>query len=418
MSDSTSASAWAKPGNPDETWRLITNGHLVLPKGEVMEGGSVLIVDGRIRDLYSKTPASLLLERDNVEVIDATGCWVTPGLIDQHINGAYGVPFNTATTEQIRSCLKMLLSHGVTSICPTLITASNIELLGAFARLEELMINQHLTHCRSLGFHLEGPFLNPEYRGAHPKAHLLPPTLEHLQQMMAPNLRILTLAPELDPYGDLVEMITSKGIRVNIGHTAADIDIARKAFDAGAKCVTHFFNAMPGFHHRKPGLLAAACLDDSVYVELIADGHHSAVDALALVMKLKPADRIILVSDANTLMGANVGQSTQFGGQRITLTADGSINEEGKLAGATCLLDGAIRNLVKWHLASFPQAVQMATANPARYLGENTHFGELKPDALADIALWDRQSLTIKQTLLQGRVVYEANQAEAAQKAS
>ena len=154
------------------------------------------------------------------------------------------------------------------------------------------------------------------------------------------------------------------------------------------------------------------------YVELIADGHHSAVDALALVMKLKPADRIILVSDANTLMGANVGQSTQFGGQRITLTADGSINEEGKLAGATCLLDGAIRNLVKWHLASFPQAVQMATANPARYLGENTHFGELKPDALADIALWDRQSLTIKQTLLQGRVVYEANQAEAAQKAS
>jgi N-acetylglucosamine-6-phosphate deacetylase len=130
-----------------------------------------------------------------------------------------------------------------------------------------------------------------------------------------------------------------------------------------------------------------------------------------MTLKFKSPDRVILVSDANALMGREQGDSVKFGGQQVTLTAQGSINEEGNLAGATCLLDGAIRNMVNWHILPFEQAIQLVTANPARYLGEAANLGQLAKNTLADVVLWDKADLSIKKVLVQGHVVFQAEAA-------
>jgi N-acetylglucosamine-6-phosphate deacetylase len=236
-----------------------------------------------------------------------------------------------------------------------------------------------------LGFNLEGPFLAAARRGAHDPIHLLVPadvqrpTLEPLID----GLRLLTIAPELPGASDLIRWLKGRGVATSIGHSAATLEEARAGFDAGAVSATHLFNAMSGVDHRAPGVAVAALLDDAVYVELIADGIHIHPGLWPLITRLKPADRLLLVSDAIALAGTGDGHGRIGGmevdvvGQRATLTGTST------LAGSVLALDTAVRNLVASGLP-LPAAVAAAGRNPLALL-DVTDRGHIAPGLRADL---------------------------------
>lgn len=388
---------------------MITGGDIVLPGGDVVPGGTLLIKRDRIAEILDKAPASLLFKEESVAVVDATGHWVTPGLIDQHLHGAFGVDFNQSSTEDMLHLFGELPRHGITSLLPTLISAPKLEMVTALTRLEEAMHLSGLPGARLLGIHLEGPFLNREFRGAHPVEDLLPLNERHLDDLLSPSVKRLTLAPELDPDCRFISRLAEQGFKCSVGHSGADYQTAMKSFQAGANCATHLFNAMAPLHHRKPSLLAAALLHDEVFVELIADGKHLSPTTVAMTLRLKPQDKPILISDCNALTGMAPGSARQFGRQTIRVDENQvAVNEEGRLAGGTDLVTDCVRNLVAWGVLPFPKAVQLATYNPALHLDEAAQVGQLAPHALADVVLWRQADLSIESVFMSGQCVFSA----------
>jgi N-acetylglucosamine-6-phosphate deacetylase len=394
---------------PYETTTLVlAGGDVILPGGQVLESASILIDHGFIQDIGKKPPTEW---DSDVTVIDASGHWITPGLIDQHMHGAFGIDFNQASIADIHKLLKILPQHGITGVLPTVMTASKLDMVASLTTLEEVSNTQEPLEARIFGLHLEGPFLSPEYRGAHPKEHLLTPSEENMEGLLPFSLKRLTLAPELDPQGKWISQLVGQDILCSIGHSGADFITATHAIRSGASCATHLFNAMARIDHRNPGIIQACLLDDNVFVELITDGKHLSPITIQMALRLKPLERAIIISDCNALTGMPAGSSMQFGNQHVTIHEEGALNEEGRLAGSTMLVTDCVRNLVFWNLLSFPDAVQMATHNPAQYLGESPRFGQITSGAMADIVLWNKADLQISEVFLGGIPVRQASTA-------
>ena len=236
-----------------------------------------------------------------------------------------------------------------------------------------------------LGFNLEGPFLAPDRRGAHDPALLRVPAdvgLEALEPLLD-GLRIVTIAPELDGALALIGWLRDRGVVSSLGHSAASIEVARAGYDAGASSTTHLFNAMSGIDHRSPGLAAAALLEDAAYVELIADTVHVHTDLFALITRLKPVDRLLLVSDAISLAGTPRGRG-RIGGLDVEV-ADGRVTLAGTstLAGSVLSLDVAVRNAVAAGIA-LPAAVAAASRNPLALIGVSDR-GRIAAEQRADL---------------------------------
>lgn len=390
-------------------WLMITGGDIVLPGGEVLGNGTVLVNQGMIQAITDQPPASLLLGQAEVSVVDATGHWITPGLIDQHLHGAFGIDFNQSSIEAIHDMLLALPRHGITGVVPTVISAPKLDMVAALATLEEVIHTLQRTEARVFGTHLEGPFLHPQYRGAHPASDLLSPSQEALEGLLSPSLKRMTVAPELDSACEMIETLVKQGILCSIGHSGADYPAARKAILAGASCATHLFNAMKRIDHRNPGIVEAVLLEDNLFAEFIADGHHLSPVIIRLALKTKPFEKLLLISDCNALTGLPMGSFMLFGKQRITACPEGPKNEEGNLAGSSTLLTDCVRNLVDWEVLPFPQAVQLATLHPAQYLGESPLFGRIATGAVADIVLWRKENLQISNVFLGGEPVEEMN---------
>lgn len=389
----------------EPAWLLITGGDVVLPDGDVLSGGCVVVQDGIIQEVTSAPPASLLLNTQNVQVVDVTGQWVTAGLVDQHLHGAFGADFNQSNTEAIRAMLKALPQYGITAILPTLMTAPKLDMVLALTQLEDMLQNPSPQEARMMGIHLEGPFLHPDYRGAHPKEDLLTPTETNFQGLIAPSVRRVTLAPDLPDALSAIASLVADNIQCSVGHTGASFEVAQAAFEAGATCATHLYNAMTPFTHRAPGIVGAALLNDNITVELITDGLHLSPQTVALTLKTKPIDKCVVISDCNALTGMTIGQTIQFGKQVVTLSANGPRNQQDRLAGSASLITDCIRNVVQWGLLPFEQAILLATQNPARYLGENELVGGLFAGALADIVVWQKSDLSLAHVFLGGEAV-------------
>lgn len=379
---------------------LITGGDVVLAQGQVLPNGAVLVSKGLIKGIFETTPNPK--ELNVSRIIDAKGHWVTPGLIDQHLHGAFGVDFNQGSIVEIKSLLKKLPSVGITAVVPTLITGAKTDMLGALARLEEIRHTQTPDEARVLGFHLEGPFINPRYHGAHPVADMLPLGPSTTEGFFSPSLKRITVAPELEEAIAFIDYCKQKDVLVSIGHSGANFATANHAINAGACCATHLYNAMTRFHHREPGIVAACLLHDDVFVELIADGKHIAPPTVQLTIKAKPFEKTILISDCNALTGLPAGSSMQFGNQTVTIHPDGPKNEDGNLAGSALFLSDCVKNVVEWGVLTFPYAVQMATSHPALHLKESALVGHIQPGAIADLVLWNKDTLDISQVLLNG----------------
>lgn len=324
------------------------------------------------------------------QLIDATDCYVTPALFDIQVNGAPECDFWTELTKsKINAFSERLLAHGVGSILPTLITG-DIKQLQTNRDFLKSQIGLTLSRqfagenaiVRMPGIHFEGPCISPEKPGVHPKEHLQPLSVDVLKKLIDETTRLLTLAPELDPSGNALSFLAEHRVAAALGHSNATYEEAQEAFNRGVGMMTHTYNALPAIHHRKPGAVTAAMLDRNVTCGVIPDGHHVDPAMVALLLRMKGIDKTILVSDV-----AAVGTS------------------QGGLVGSSILLDEAVRNIVNWGLATFREAIQMAAYNPARYFEMEKEIGALTPGAYADIVIWDRKTLAIKQVIFNGCVI-------------
>lgn len=336
----------------------VVSGRLVLD--DRVEAGLITVEDGRIVAVDSAGDA----------VSSETGVrFVAPGFVDVHVHGGGG---HNAMAEAgaLDGMARHLLRRGVTSFLPTAVTAPLSDLVGFAERVRAWVPVSPADGAEPLGFNLEGPFLAEVRRGAHDPAHLRAPAdirSDELEPLIA-GLRLITIAPELPGAIDLIGWLRERGVATSLGHSAATLVQARAGYVAGATSTTHLFNAMTGVDHRAPGLAVAALLDDAAYVELIADGVHVDPALWPLITRLKPADRLLLVSDAIALAGVGDGRGWIGGleveviGQRVTLVGTTT------LAGSVIALDDAVRNLVTSGVP-LPAAVAAASRNPLTMLG-------------------------------------------------
>lgn len=351
----------------------IVRGRLVLD--DAIVPGRLHVADGRIT----------AVEPDPAE---AAGPFVLPGFVDVHVHG-WGGHDAMGSTGDLDGMARALLRHGVTSFLPTAVTAS-LDTLRAFAdRVRGWMPSAPADGSAPLGFNLEGPFISPARKGAQNPAFIVDasqvafPTLEPL----LPGMRVMTVAPEIPGGLDLVRWLASNGVAPSMGHSAATLEEAQAGYAAGGRTTTHLFNAMTGIVHHAPGLAVAALTDDAAYVELIADGHHVHPSIWPIITRTKPADRLILVSDALAIAGTGEGRSTVGGldvevrGTRLTLLGTDT------LAGSVIALDSAVRNLVRSGLA-LPVASAAASRNPLALLGV-TDRGRLAVGQRADLVALD-----------------------------
>jgi len=365
---------------------VVRDGTLIIPDEERF--APIWLKDGLIEAISDCCPGA----DPSRPHLEADGCYVTPGLIDLQVNGGpecdlWADP-DDAALYQLR---KFMAGCGVTSFLPTLITDEIPRLKAKIARLgksgvsrepqADLVSDSQPVAARMLGLHLEGPFLSPERPGVHPPQSIQPLSSRAVRELVTDAVSLVTLAPEGDAGGQAIEFLKERGILVALGHSNATFEQAKAAFDRGVRLMTHTFNALPALHHRAPGAVGAALLDPRVYCCVIADGLHVNREIVELIVKLKGVERTILVTDR-----AAVGTT------------------QGGLVGSSLTLDQAVRNVVEWGIASFADAVRMASLNPAVALGLDRRLGRLSPGALADLVIWDAESLKIKHVVVGGRL--------------
>jgi N-acetylglucosamine-6-phosphate deacetylase len=322
------------------------------------------IEHGKIREIGEHLTA------DDLPCLDVGGDWISLGGVDLQINGALGLAFPDVRMEdfdRLNEICDYLWAQGVDGFLPTIVTTSIDNIHRSLAVFADFMSNQRQDTAQILGVHLEGPFLNRQKRGAHPAAYLLPLTLDRLDDVLgeyAHIVKAITLAPELDPTGEVVPYLRSLDIIVSLGHSLANLEQAESAFGSGASMVTHAFNAMPGLHHREPGLLGAALTHAGVQCGFIADGQHIHPTMLQLLLRSgNYTEGLFLVSDALSPLGLPDGKYP-WDTRKIEVIGGTARLPDGTLSGTTLSLLVGVQNLVKWGVCDIGHAIALATIAP------------------------------------------------------
>jgi N-acetylglucosamine-6-phosphate deacetylase len=359
---------------------------------ERIDDGAMVLEDGVISAIGPRASIRVPLKGRVVDFGDAI---LGPGLIDIHIHGGAGHDVMEGSDESLAAIERMLAGHGVTSYCPTTVTASldqllkSLEALGSAVKRAEGNGRYDPPRARPLGIHVEGPFLSHARSGAHLPLQLLPPTLEVFNQMWDAaegRIRVLTIAPELEGALELIGNASRRGVCVSMGHSNASLPEALAGIRAGARHATHCFNAMRPFDHRDPGLLGAILSDRMLTADIIVDGLHVDPLVVDLFMRAKGVDSAVLITDGISATGMPDG-TYRLGSYEVQVCG-GRCESHGKLAGSVLTLDRAVRNAMEFARLSFPQALRMATLNPACVLGIERRKGMLEAGADADVAVF------------------------------
>lgn len=381
--------------------RIIITGAEVYTPDLRISDSSVLIENGKISQIGQ---ANELADSAGLEWVDASGLILVPGFIELQINGAFGLDF-TAEPESIFQVAEKLPRFGVTSFLPTIVTSP----LEKVARAQEFLRagpREGFVGSRPLGLHVEGPFLNPERKGAHRQEYLrLPELKDYAHLSPQTGVRMVTLAPELPGALALIAELSRRGIVVSAGHSLASFEQAQAGFQAGIRYATHLFNAMSPLMQFDPGLPGAILSETGFRFGLIPDGIHVHPALVNLVWKLTGAGRMTLVSDAMAALGMPPGKFV-LGDLEVIVDETSARLPNGVLAGSVLDHPQALRNLMAFTGCSLEDALTCLTTTPAAVLGIDQSVGQIAPGFAADLVLMD-SGLRVVQTIIDGRVVYK-----------
>ena len=340
----------------------------------------LLMEDGRIIEVRSRSERELA---SGVSLVDFGDAILAPGFFDIHMHGGAGIDLMRAPADDLPRLGKFLASKGVTAYFPTTVAAPLDSTCAALDRLADAIEaaqneSTDVPAARPLGVHLEGPFLSHKRRGVHPPENLLAPTVDifdRLWQAARGHVRMMTIAPEIPGAIEVIAEAARRHVCVSIGHSDAEMPVAQRAVEAGARHATHTFNAMRPLDHRDPGILGEVLTDDRLSADIIADGIHLSPIVVKLFLHAKGKDRAVLITDAISATGMPDGHY-QLGPIEVEVK-DGKCTSGESLAGSVLTMDRAVRNVMKFSNWSMKDAVRAASLNAARAVGLDRQQGSL-----------------------------------------
>ncbi len=348
---------------------------------------------------------------ENLDITDplpyCEGQAVLPGFIDEHIHGAAGADAMDGDKKSLFTIADALVKEGTTAFLATTMTQSPENIKRALKNVDVCMKEQQ-SGAKILGAHLEGPFISEKHIGAQPLKYLKDPDVDFFNELSAAsgnNIRLITLAPEERGAAELIKAAVHNGATVSAGHTDAGAEQIAEAIKNGLSCITHTYNAMRPLHHRQIGTVGAAMLFDELYAEVICDLIHVSAPAVKLLVKNKPKNKIILITDAMRAKALSDGVS-ELGGQTVIVNGGEARLTDGTLAGSVLKMNDAVKNMVLKCGVPFTDAVDFATVNPANNLGLKG-YGEIKVGNFADFAVLDGE-FNVCATVVNGKVAYKS----------
>jgi N-acetylglucosamine-6-phosphate deacetylase len=402
---------------------VLSGAALVLPD-RILSPGTLTIEDGRIADIRADTATS-----GPSTAFAFHGHYIVPAFIDVHVHGVDGIDTHDGDSS-VRAMAARLPRYGVAAFCPTTVACGPHALRGVLDQIRHAREEPAPLAARVLPAHLESNFINPEYNGAQPRECLRRFTAgqagaaeragepggesdfsagDILAEITraAPDVGIVTLAPELEGGFELIRMLTEQGHRVSLGHSGATYEQALEAIAAGARQATHLFNRMPPLHHRRPGLAGAVLQAEDVAAEIICDGFHVHPALVRAAIAAKRPGRVMAITDGTAVSGLPIGSRAQLG-RRTIIAGDGTaLLEDGTMAGSSLTMDKAFQVLTGRVGLSLVDAVMLCATTPARELGLVGH-GVLAVDTVADFVVLD-SNLAVVQTYIAGQLAYSRN---------
>lgn len=363
-----------------------------LPQDVLCEDGLITAVD-----------AWGSVDAEGAEVIDATGCYLYPGLVDVHTHGRSGADFCDCSDGELHRMCRDYAASGVTTVMPTLASAPLEEMARSARQMTEFVPDDgEATLC---GVHLEGRYLAPAKRGAHAIEMLSSLDCEELELFRGIAPLHISAAYEMDGDGSFAARALEMGATLGLGHTCATYSQAKAAQDRGVTSYTHLFNAMPPLHHREGGAVAA-CLAGECYGELICDGVHIAPEVIRTAYRCLGEDRTSLITDSMSATGCADGEYS-IAGEPVTVKDGRALTHSGALAGSTLTLDRAVNNLAAFCGIPLSRAILCATATPAKQMGIFDRCGSIDVGKSADILFCDgsETQLNVKKIMLRGRLI-------------
>ncbi len=383
----------------------ITNGKII---GKEITGGNIYIENGTISAI---TEDNLPFDHE----IDAGGNYVSPGFIDTHVHGGGNADFMDDGIEPMRIAAQTHLKHGTTSICPTTLSC-------AFDTLKQTVIDYKALTLESgknglpnfVGLHMEGPNFALSQAGAQPPSYIYPPKPEEYEEILAMgegHIAKWSLAPELEGSERFIKALVKHGVVASLGHTEADYETVRRAYESGASCLTHFYSGMSTITRRDGyrilGTVEAGYLIDGLQLEIIADGSHLPPELLKMIIKLAGKDRLMLVTDA--MRGADMPEGPshlgRYGEGLPCIIEDGiaKVLDRSCFAGSVATTDRLVRTMVQKAGCTFPEAIAMMCEHPAKLLGLKKK-GKLEAGFDADIVIFD-DNVNIKNVIVGGNPI-------------
>lgn len=371
----------------------------------IIENGSVVVTGKKISALGGVEDVNI---PSSMKSFDMNGMVLTPGFIDVLVHGGGGAGFADDNEESIGTVSDFFFEHGTTGLLASLYSKPLKLLVKDVARIAKYVESHKDTNVK--GIHMEGPFINPEMKGAMKEEYLWEPDVDRWNQLYAASkgyIKLMTIAPELPGCHDVMRAAANDRVVLSVGHSMALFHEIEAAIDNGAAHVTHMFNAMQPFHHREPGVIVGGLLRNELKLELIADGIHVHPAVMRLMYNIKGDGGIVLITDAIRASGMPDGDYT-FMDQKVNVKDKKAFLEDGTLAGSTLTMEKAVKNMVELVGVPLTDAVRMASLNGAKVLGLESRKGILAVGKDADFVLLDN-NFDVHLTIYEGNVKYDRN---------
>lgn len=369
---------------------------MIIKNAKVFKGDNKFHVE----DIYIEDGYFVDSSTQDEVVVDGSGLYAIPGLTDIHFHGCVGYDFCDGTEEAFDAISKYQGKNGVTTICPATMTLPEEELTRIVTAAKNY---EHKEGAILVGINMEGPFISEQKKGAQNKKYIKVPDIgfyRRLQEKSGNMIKLVEVAPEEDGAMEFISSVKDEVV-VSIAHTVANYDVAMEAFRQGVRHVTHFYNAMPPFLHREPGVIGAASDTDGIHAELICDGVHIHPSVVRTTFKFMGEEKMVLISDSMEAAGMPDGRYS-LGGQEVELVGNKpTLVSDGAIAGSATNLMDCMKTAVKDMGIPLEVAVRAAAVNPAKAIGIYDKYGSIEVGKVANLVLLD-EDLNLRSVYIKG----------------